>query len=294
MGHTDPEKIKQAIMDGAADMSDEEVLELFEKPSDVPLQDFDDVNGSGEYQGRLKPGDRAPNGKYYHVGVYWITNRLLEGLSPIVIFCGKEGKGKSMKALEFARQLHEIGVCEGKLTPEKVEKNLVYSVEDFLYRLISAQRQVIIFDEAGKNLNSKDWQTSFNRAVDKAIQTQRIKENVYIFVLPKADDLDRSIRERPDGLFEAQYQGIAKFTGYEYDYNNLGQKVTESRNPVYFNKKWRPDMPSDDLVEAYRLKEGRDKQQYIFKALKKIFNEKKEDEKNSSSSLSDLADSLSE
>lgn len=211
-----------------------------------------------------------------------LVNDINSGYAPVVVVCGKEGRGKSMVALRLAEILHrEVGCCLGDWTVE----NLAYGPVQFLDRMRSSIRQALIFDEAGVNLNKNQYNSVFNRSVDSAVQTQRMRENIYIFVLPKASDLDPRLRNRVEykirlmGKRDAgrKGKGDCEITYYEY---NFGKMETEdTKREELIQKKYNFELPSEDIREEYRKREGEFKLGTLDKMWKKAVAEKREEKK---------------
>lgn len=239
----------------------------------------------GDLWDKSVKADERINGRLYPRFINALVNQLVNGYAPVIVIAGKEGKGKSMAALRIAEILHEeINVCAGPWTAA----NLAYDVIPFIERVRKSMRQAIIFDEAGVNLNSKRWYTDFNRAVDKVVQTQRIRENVYIFVLPKVDDLDNSIRERIDLRLVVEDKGYIKPTMYDYNFGRL--ESSEKKRKKYYPSGWDFDLPSDELVREYRAKEG----EFKYDTLVELEKELMTDEKKRKGEASDIYDLLNE
>lgn len=216
-------------------------------------------------------------------------NQVVQNYAPVVAFVGKEGTGKSMAALEMARILHEeINVLKGDFDPKE---NLCYEVVEFLEIVKDNSRQAIIFDEAGVNVSSKTWYEDMNRAINQTIQTMRYKSNVYIFVLPKLKDLDKSIRERIDLRIEMNKPGVADPTIYEYNFGKMdGDNRSERKQ--YFLETWTPDLPPDEHKDAYREKEIAFKEKNVEDWIDEIVRQKKEEEQEKTApNLSELVQS---
>lgn len=233
-----------------------------------------DPSMQGVFNQTVQPRQKI-NGKSFHMIFNFLVNQIVQGYAPVVAVVGKEGKGKSMMALEIARILHnEIGVCKGDFQPES---NLFYDVIEFLEFLKGAERQVLLFDEAGVNLSSKQWYSDFNRALDQAIQTMRYKQNAYVFILPKLQDLDKAVRERIDLKIEVTKKGFAKPTLYEYNFGKMDGSEGKDRNK-HLLPGLSLGLPPAQLRKEYRDKEIAFKQSNIEEWIDKLLQEKKEEE----------------
>lgn len=196
-----------------------------------------------------------------------ILNALRNDYAPLIVIVGDKRSGKSLTALELARRLHnDYQVTSDELN---VDETLYYDPHNFIDRMRALSEhyhetgekvtQGFIMDEAGINLNSKDYYDDFNRAVDGAIQTQGYLNNFYIVVLQKFRDLDKNIREHVNLRILAkkvtQYKTmIGKATKLKYQYDAIDSTEAKIKR-VPFPSMIKFDFPPEDYLEAYRDKE---------------------------------------
>lgn len=215
----------------------------------------------------LLPGKEAKrqnitpiNGKIPHPFVAKLVEKLNQGKSPNVAFVGDTGNGKSMKALRLVEILYDLNVFNGTFNPEE---NLVYGAENFLDVLVQQDtpevesddvkddREAIIFDEAGVELNIAEYNSQNNKNIDKTLQVARAWNNLYIFIAPKIKDMDARLQQRLDYVVHAYAQGHAT--------TNVVIEIADKMDgKVIFKKKiddWHPDLPDEKLINAYREKE---------------------------------------
>jgi len=218
-------------------------------------------------------------GKHYHRLINGICNDVNKGYAPVVVISGQMGKGKSMAALELARILHnEIHLMQEELTPDNIQDHLFYNVVPFLKFVYNNKRKVAIIDEAGVNLNSKDFHDKFNRKVDKTIQTMRKNNNVYIFVTPRIMDLDKSIRNFIDYKIEAIGKGVLKPTKIKAKHAKLNSRGSNVNSYPIYKPYWKPDLPPNDLVKAYRDKEEDWKDDSLLEDIEELEEEERQKE----------------
>lgn len=232
------------------------------------------------------PGDKFNlipiQGKFFHPFIHKVVEKLNDGLAPTIAIVGKQGLGKSFTAMKIAEILHEeVNVMNGNFTPET---QLVYDVLPFLKRIRDItppdeegkpcpEREVFIFDEGGVNLSSVDWRSQENRGVQDALQTMRIKNCVYIFVLPEINRLDKQARQNLDFIISMKTIGGAIVTGIIYNHDRLND-----RNKRFFIDFgwWNIDKPNKRIIEEYREKEIPAKNKFIDDRIDEIEKERKE------------------
>lgn len=197
-----------------------------------------------------------------------VIQDLNNGKSPNIAFVGDTGNGKSMKALRFVQDMYEMEIFNGEFP---IEDNLVYGAEGFLSVLVNQStpeagsedvkddREAIIFDEAGVELNISEYNDSNNTNVDKTLQVARAWNNLYLFVAPKIKDMDARLQTRLDYVVNVWGQG--KATTYKVvDINDKMDGKTIFKVKL---ASWYPDMPDEELVQAYQTKEYTKKDETI-------------------------------
>jgi len=222
-------------------------------------------------------------GEFYHIFIHKVVEKLNEGLAPTIAIVGKQGLGKSMTAMRIGEILHhEVNAMAGDFNPES---QLVYDVLPFLERIHDItppkedgkpcpEREVFIFDEGGVNLASVDWRSQENRGVQEVLQTMRIKNCVYIFVLPEINKLDKQARENLDFIVTMKDIGKAYVKGIKYNHDRLDNKYRRFYVPYGF---WDVDKPVDGIVESYRKVEIPNKNKFIEERIEKIKEKRKEE-----------------
>jgi len=235
--------------------------------------------------------DQKVNGKLQPLIINYLINSLNSGYAPVVAICGRYGSGKSMTALRILEKLHnEVGVLKGELTDPR--NQLVYDVLDFLKTINTSSRRGIIFDDAGVNLNALDFQKDFNRAVEDVIATQRLKENVYIFVLGKLYKLTKGIRDIIDlRLVVNKTRGgkvIARPTIFRPKYGKI-DSPSNTKSKIYLDENFIPEKPDKELVKKYRKKERKFKSDLVDEWIEDLEGEKeKKEEENKIAGASEV------
>lgn len=101
---------------------------------------------------------------------------------------GATGSGKSFSSLGIAYQLN----------PDfDVDHNVVFSLKDFVTKLKNKefkQGDIIVYEEAGTSLDSREWQSKANKLMVYIVQTFRPQRLGMIFTLPQLRFLDNRIR----------------------------------------------------------------------------------------------------
>ena len=175
-----------------------------------------------------------------------------------IVVCGKERRGKSTLAAQLGDYISNY-----KLTNEQICED----INSFLKALKDAHKgDVIIFDEAGTNLFSREAMTSINRILVKAFMISGLKNVCIILCIPSFFLLDSYIRNhRIDLLFYIPRRG--KFKVYSSRraklISLLGAK-TQSINVTKANLKgWFLKQYPERLEKEFRIRERKFKFDYI-------------------------------
>lgn len=204
-----------------------------------------------------KPGD-------YNVSTgtsYWlkyIKKRISDNKNFLGCFIGQTGTGKSYSAISL-QELLEEGILK--------EENVFYKATDFMKRLYEgnlAPGTVLVWDEAGKDLNAKQWQAKANRVVSVVFQIFRRENIIVLFTLPYFSFLDPDARKLVHATFETQ--GIDKETKetivkpliiqVNQDTGKMYKKflrVIDGDNGLIPVKKIRLPKANDEFLKKYEL-----------------------------------------
>lgn len=202
--------------------------------------------------------------------IQYIHERIRENKNVLLLVTGETGGGKSYIAI----RLGEI------LNPHRFNINrVVFTPEDFMALINSGRLEkgdVIVFDEAGVGIPSKEWYEISNRLMMYVLQTFRIKNLIVIFTTPSISFIDNDSRKLLHGVIEPYPGGIdfqtntnkAKFLKIQhnsrYNKNYYKRLIVDGVrvNPIYFS------IPSENIRIPYEAK----KEIYINK-----LNQKAED-----------------
>lgn len=181
-----------------------------------------------------------------------------------IVVSGKERRGKSTFAIKLGYYLSGQA-----LTVE----NICMDMEEFTTQLRDVRKGgVIVFDEAGTNLYSREAMTTINRTLTKAFMISGLKNICIILCIPSFFSLDSYVRNhRVDLLIDIPRRGYFKAfsTRRAKRLSIVGAKwksMNEVKPNVFgtFTKQW----PTKEIEEGYRKKETTYKLDFI-KDLKK-------------------------
>ncbi|MGQ4876137.1 MAG: ATP-binding protein [Promethearchaeia archaeon] len=203
--------------------------------------------------------------KKYAKCIKYLYAKWKKGHSPLVLICGETNTGKSMTALKIAESLNP------NFNPLE---NVFFGVLDFIRKLKKAKKEILIIDEAGYQLGSKEHYSLFNKVFHKVIQTQRYKNNIFIVVLPMALSLAKDHREMINLEIEMLRQGIGttwivqhKWGALEFDKKiirrwYLGHIIIQ--------------MPNKKIIKLYQKKEIHDKKIILNELERMVIKEQKQ------------------
>lgn len=152
-----------------------------------------------------------------------IKSRINKNKNCLVIVCGETGSGKSYSA----------GYIAETLDPDHdVDHHLVFTAKQFM-RLINSKQlkkgSVIIWDEAGVGIPTREWYSISNKAISYVLQTFRFMNLIVIFTTPAFEYIDKQTRN----LFHFYIETIKVHIEGERK-NRVESKVHQLQyNPVY-------------------------------------------------------------
>lgn len=148
--------------------------------------------------------------------------------SPIILIVGKQRRGKSNMGLAIADKLmHHFH--NRSFEPKK---NLFFDPLELIIRMEEATQEPLIIDEAGVGLNAQEFYSHLNIAMNKIIQTQAYRNNVYILILPMAVNLAKIHRRFINFRLNMVARGVARVHKYIVRYEDFGEK--KMKNPFIF------------------------------------------------------------
>ena len=176
-------------------------------------------------------------------------NRLNKNL--LMAICGQTGSGKSYCALTIAKM-----ICERF----NVRIHVVFTIEQFMELLQSGKLHrgdVIIWDEAGVGIPSREWYSISNKAINYVLQTFRHLNLCVIFTMPSFDYIDKQTRL----LFHVYIETVR----IDYETKHVIVKIFESTFNARFGKEYqkyywfngvkhirfRIGKPSKEMIDAY-------------------------------------------
>jgi hypothetical protein len=130
--------------------------------------------------------------------------------------------------------------------------NLVYSPSEFLELVIDRKDgDVIVFDEAGVNIFSREWQSKMNRALAKVFQILGYKHLGIILTFPSVMFIDKAIRRLFNYILLAEGFDREKEISFCKAYYNLPKNYvlgTEILVPFSYIDKDAKKVDASDLV----------------------------------------------
>jgi DNA-binding MarR family transcriptional regulator len=189
--------------------------------------------------------------------VRYIQQRIKQNKNFLGFISGSTGSGKSWSSISIAEQL------DSDFTDERI----VFSGIE-LMKLINSDKlkkgSVVVFEEAGIGMSSKNWQSTINKMLNFLIQTFRHRNFILIFNSPYMDFVDSSTRK----LFHAEFstvgidisKGTCRLKPRTIQYNSRTKKfyfkmlrviTKKGLIPVNF---WSVGKPSPELIKSYEIK----------------------------------------
>jgi ABC-type dipeptide/oligopeptide/nickel transport system ATPase component len=196
-----------------------------------------------------------------HPVLRMITQRIKTNKNWMVLIQGETGCGKSYVALRL-----------GEIIDKNFSiNNVVFTPQEFSSLLASGNLKagsVVIFDEAGVGMSSKEWATRSNKLISNITQTFRTNRLVVIFTLPSGKFLDSSIKYvfhaliEPLGVQEGTNQNAFKLLKIEQNYRQNKTyypyyRFKDDKTGRFFKYAIiRIGKPTDKLCDEYEDKRG--------------------------------------
>jgi hypothetical protein len=164
--------------------------------------------------------------------------------SPIAIFTGNTQVGKSTVSYYLANRISKI----------KDKKNWDYTkfccqdLNQFINAVDKYDNEIIVIEEAGFQLSSKEWYSQENIIFNKIMQTQAYKHNIYFLVLPYACGIAKDHRRMIDFLIwvRRKYTNLKISLNFPVLIKKQFWKLDESDyKPFFFPKmmiKYKPEV----------------------------------------------------
>jgi len=224
-------------------------MEGVEKP-EVEFDEYIDRDAKEMVDGRKKvriDGELYP---YFYRG---IINDLHRGDAPIIFIHGKRRSGKSIVLARIMYDLtNKIGALDGSFSPED---QITYGVKPFLNFHVNNVRKGLVLEEAGQNLNSKEWYSSFNRSAYDAFEVLGVMNLLTILASTDHGDIDNDVTKRDKYKITCvdRKEHVFKVELYEYKPGSE-QKELKDGYPKDVCK-FSVDVPPDEIMYKYRKKE---------------------------------------
>jgi len=155
----------------------------------------------------------------------FIVNLILDDIynnqNDIIIFVGKPGSGKSYSAISLA----------SSIDPNFNVSRIVYSTQEFMNVFMKEETDpytgekiqkflprasAIVFDDAGLELNARDWQKEQVKLMGELSQSMRFLNHVIILTVPSQNFIEKQTRSLARFIFEAEKEHIDLDTGHTY------------------------------------------------------------------------------
>lgn len=209
----------------------------------------------------------------------YIRQRIKHNKNFMASIVGQTGSGKSYATLRAMELLMNKPY-------HLIVKNVCFTALEFMDRLNSGELEkgdVLIWDEVGISLSSKEWQSVSNKLVNYTLQTFRHLNLITIFTTPHFSFIDASSRRLFHSVWETM--GI-NYRNNTCEIKPLLLQVNPRSGDLYFKylrvndkdyglmpiKRILFSLPSKELIEAYEKK----KKAFTSNLSKDIYDELKE------------------
>lgn len=203
----------------------------------------------------------------------------------IAVVVGAVGSGKTYYALRCAYEM-----MGNNFDPFH---HLIFTIEEFMEKLNNndfKKGEVIVFEEAGVNISSKDWQSRANKNINFVLQTCRHRNFSIIFTLPMYKFLDNSTRALIHTAFvtnEIDYKKELNYCKvYDFKIDALRDKQAKTIFPKFWvggvlitMKRLPFKLPPEHVVDVYEDRKLKFTNELNKKIEEEIKIEKKEKEK---------------
>lgn len=223
------------------------------------------------------------NGKLYPYFYRGLINELHRGDAPIFFIHGKRRSGKSVCLGRTVYDLtEEIGALAGDFKPQE---QITYGVKPFLKFHVNNIRRALVLEEAGQNLNSKNWHTDFNRSAYDAFEVLGVMNLLTVLASTDHGDVENDVTKRDkwkavcieypvfkDG--ECVKPPVFEVKKYEY---KAGSEQKELKDD--FPKtvcRFSPEPAPDEIMYKYREKELKHKYTSIKERIEDLEKEEKD------------------
>jgi len=175
---------------------------------------------------------KKKGGKEYNTNIILIGSiirRMNRKFAPMILVCGGQRSGKSFFALWLALKILKW------YHPEKefdIKKYVYYDPAESLRALSFLEKEPLIIDEAGSIFHKMEFYNRQTRAMDKIIQTQAYKCNVYIFVSPFMSDISKPFKKHFDFIVLIPKRGL----GVVYTVPKKYHVMTDKEIKPYFTE----------------------------------------------------------
>lgn len=195
----------------------------------------------------------------------------------LAIICGETGSGKSYSAVSLA-----------KLVGKRFY--IVFTPIEFL-RLLNSNRlgkgDIIIFDEAGVGMSSREWYSQQNKLLGTVLQTFRNMNVGVIFTTPNLSFIDIQARKLFHNYFETAYLDYeneeAYLKCYDIQVNSMYDKIyykkpkfQDENGGVYTMSHLVLDKPDDQTIKYYESRKSEYTKKLNENALKELTEPKNE------------------
>lgn len=172
------------------------------------------------------------NINYYEKFLQEIRDRLQKkNQNWLCAICGGTGSGKTYSAISLAMQLSKNGF--------NADDNIAFNAKEFMEKLNSGKLQsgdILVFEEAGVGMSSKEWFSIQNKMLSYVLQTFRHRNIGVIFTMPGLKLVDNTARMLFHCYMETQEiyrsEKLAKLKVLLFNYDSLQDK-TYKMFPVF-------------------------------------------------------------